>query len=252
MTNLIINSYKRNLPKFEEIYKLYTEIVNLNRKHDEVMTKVIRYYNIIFKNISSTRKIVRLKGRNKAFVVTKTGLSQKDEYQINSISLTAIPKIDFFNDLVLISKPENKKEFKKVLSRQKYKIFCNFLKKAKLLEIKNSFEIANANKSVLEYKKIQTPTMIEKIILNYTTLEIYPAHFGGKIQIPLYGLSFDSMSLLEQIFPEAKRLLKTAKKNKEKEIENLLKFIEYLKVKFENQLVLEELYAKPRKDIFKD
>lgn len=258
MVSKIVDGYKASLSKFEEIIDLNKELRDLIIQRDEVIKRVIRYYNIIFKNISSKRKEVRLTDNNsqnkkKIYLVTKAGLTRKDEWQINSINLTSIPKVEFLKELVFISNSVNKQAFKKVLSKQKYKIFDNFMKKAKLLELQDTFEI-KTNKELKDYR-LNNSLILEKVSLNYNNINFFvvqkTAEKNSKflvtptINIPLHNMTLENLSFLEQIIPETKKLILISKKNKIKEMENLTKFIEYLRTKFENQLVLEELYSKP-------
>jgi len=257
MVSKIVDGYKASLSKFEEITGLNKELRDLIIQRDEVIKRVIRYYNIIFKNISSKRKEVRLtdnsQNKKNIYLVTKAGLTRKDEWQINSINLTSIPKVEFLKELVFISNLENRQAFKKVLSKQKYKIFDNFMKKAKLLELQDTFEI-KTNKELKDYR-LNNSLILEKISLNYNNINLFvvqkTAEKNSKflvtptINVPLYNMTLENLSFLEQIIPETKKLILISKKNKIKEMENLTKFIEYLRTKFENQLVLEELYSKP-------
>lgn len=254
MTSKIANSYKANLLRFEEINQINRELRELATKRDEVIKRVIRYYNIIFKNISSKRKEVKIPNQKESYLVTKAGLTRKQDWQINSINLTSIPKVEFLKELVFLSKPQNKILFKKVLSKQKYNIFNTFLKKSFLLSINESFEV-KTSKDLIDYR-LESPLSLKKIVLNYNSLLLYveqnvieprsPYLATPTIQIPIYNITtLEHMSFLEQVSPETKKLLLLSKKNKLKEIDNLNKFIEYLRTKFENLLVLEELYSKP-------
>jgi len=261
MTSKIIDAYKANSQKFEEIIKINKELKELTTQRDEVITRIIRYYNIIFKNISSKRKQIKIPGAKDAYLVTKAGLTKKQDWQINSINLTSIPKVDFLNELVFLAKLQNKVLFKKVLSRQKYKILSDFLKQTKLLEVQDIFRYKPKERELKDWRLKQT-LLLTDISLAYGAIDLKvqqrnPESYTqagqnvlSNIRIPLTNLTIENISYLEQVFPEAKRLLTIAKKNKDKEIKNLNKFIEYLRKKFENQMVLEELYAKPREAIF--
>jgi hypothetical protein len=256
MTSKIVDSYRQNFAKIKEIDGLFLKLKTLNATQEEIAMRIIRYYNVLFKNISSKRKEVKIKGEKKSYVLTRAGLAKKDEWQLNSINLinASANRTEFLKELCFLAKKENLIQFKGVLSHERYKIFNDFLKKAKLLGIKTDFSLDTTQQTQqgINYKIIKeyrngNHFILKEIVLEmtYNALRITKP-LGEKILIPLYNMcSLENASYLEQIFPEARKLLSIAIKTKEKEINNLNKFIVYLRKKFENQLVLEELYYRP-------
>jgi hypothetical protein len=256
MTNKIITAYLENEPKFKGISEKCNQLRDVQNRRNKELERVVHLYTIIFRNLSSRRKpLYKMPGTDRTYISTPTGISIKSPYSINSDSLLSKTPQDLVQELSNLAK-FGKAEIKKVLTKEKAKIFFGFVKEVRLLKIKEPIYIdvdkkfyeidtRSAGKGNLskefQLTRVSFDSKTFSVILNLK--ETNPRH------IPLSYFSLEYGAYIEQVLPELNKLIDMAIKERMKETTNIIKFIEYCKEKFENQLVLEELSAKPTSNI---
>jgi hypothetical protein len=237
----IIEAYKKNLPKFEELIELSRELNVLTNERDILIAKVAKLYNIILKNISSKRKPLAF---SSGMYLGPAGITKKSSIYASNIVL--FKKEDFLKELIKLSKYNLKQELQNVLSKEKIKIIIDFVKKAELLRIIEPFSLHIEKKIFRFFLSSNTDKPLKEVLV--TKLAI----IGRRLMINLndddesHSFSFEFFSsenaiLIEQLYPETKKLLKSDKKQKVKEIMNISRFIAFIKDKFGNTLAVEEL-----------
>jgi hypothetical protein len=253
MTSKIIDAYRTNLKKFGDVATLIKELKTLTMSRDDKMKEVISYYRTIFRNLSSKRKEIGLYKGDKGYFVSQAGISIKGQYQINSESLESLPQQNFIKELVYLSGVD-KKMFRQALTKEKYRILDKFMKKVYLLETNDVTLTPNKPKIIkdlvgndLELKKLSLNynqilmTINEKKKREFEFTDEMEVISTRAVSLQMYTLNLENMAMLEQISSEVRKLLKKAMVERRREIINIVKFINYIRDKFANQLALEEL-----------
>ena len=246
MTSKIIKAFVKNESNFKNITRKCENLRTLQNQRENELKRVVNLYNIIFKNLSSRRKVIIKHDEGREYIATPTGISVKKVHSINAENISVERPIDMIKEFEYLAK--HGKEVKQVLSKDKAKIYFGFIKKIHLLKI-GERNYVDVRKKFYELdvrgffeRKLEKEFVLTRITFDGDTYNaILNLEGMNQRHIPMAYFSLEYGSVIEQILPEINKLIDKTIKQRQKELINIRKFIDYCKVKFENQLVLEEL-----------
>ena len=239
MTNKIVKAIEDNNLKFIELKNLATKLVELKNQRNVKENQLIEVYNIIFKNLSSKKKLVHTENQKEIYI-GRDGVSYKNKgYGLNT---TNIANTNIFRAYIQLI-DEHITSFMKVLPKTKQKKFKDFMQKSYLyynytphsnkditpIIIKNH---CNDNGIFKEEEikniKIQVANMV-KVILNGESTTVA---YHNSNDFDLLNPRTDDYIVFEQLYPLIKNSLKSLIKTKEKDLDNITKYLNDLDLKF--------------------
>jgi hypothetical protein len=263
-SSFIARAVIENNEKFQIIDSLYQEHKELIKQKDVAMTKILKIYNLSFKNFSKKKKIILGHLNGKYYYASPKGIVRpisprqqrlKQTEDITKSFFSRLPSVNIYKEITEIGL--NKEILKTNMNPLQKKIFNGFFKHYKylkeeprvVLKIKNPAKVIELTPGFAKpysFKVFDTISLInnkigknEEFDFNFTkdnqlvsTIRFSRLYLASGINEKIF---------IEQTFCYIKTLLKKEIINRQKEIRRLNIFYMKIKKEFANYILLEKI-----------
>lgn len=231
-SNKIVKAIRGSKEKFDTLKSISQEILEVRKLKKKQEKFVEKSYNIVLRNLASSKKEVIIKDINslndkgKIYSVSKSGISKK--YSSYSQNADNINQGNFFKSLIEVK--ENLPAFLKVLSLNKKTILKKFIEKANLLEEKKATSIPME----IEIDWVDRKKYIDIMKVYYTqdVIIVFGSDEWNSDKVNTIDLGFQDYAIIEQLYNQIKRVLEMELKQNTKELDNMKKFLVDIDKKF--------------------
>lgn len=259
-SNKILTAYKENEDKFKIITDLSEELTNIIHNKNRLFSDINNIFQVVFKNFSTERIKTNIKIKNMYFMeyedkghydsvfINRDGISVRaysdDDGSTTNIFCYAT------NNFIGYLKALKEKELEimqHIKKQNKQDIFHLFLEDVDLLEVDRKFK-KEINLKFWEKEKIKSVT---KLLIKPSEVEFKDEkdtdeykYNNDRISISRGNMSLSDKIIIEQIFDELNTILIEYLDKEKIALSNAQIFLDNLKTKFSNQLIIYKLKQK--------